>query len=672
MYFVKGPFFFWASLLCLQLQPVQAQVADHNNFEKRKEITIAELKNFPKADTNRVNALVNIFSTAMFLKQKQEVMPYCMEAFAISRRLNYAKGMAHCYLHMGYFYKSSLNHPKAKVYLDSVIYVAANSQNKKILELKTQANQCKGQMYYEEENYYAALDYFLESVKDQEYSTKHRTMMQYTFITEIYLALNNLQKAEEYARKNIALSEKDTNVVANATVYFPFIDICITKNDFQQATSYLDKISKVMPDAKEVLVNFGYYERRGRIHYLLKNYKPSLTYYQLAYKYAAMSGHKTSISDALGFLSATSLKSGNYESARSYALQSLNFAGETNTKTNKIDALLNLSDYYNATGNTKEAFTMLQQAIQLKDSLITETNTKQINVLGAFYEYEEQQKEISKLQTEKTIQAVSVKQKSVLNNVFIASITGLLVLGYLGYSNFKKRQQIAKHQQEFQHQKIIDLEKSKQLLAVDAMLKGQEEERSRIAKDLHDGLGSLLSGTKLSFINVQEILPLSDSSKVLYEKSLSLLDNAIIDLRKVAQNLMPEALLKFGLYEALRDFCDTMQSSSGSEIIFQQFGEKREPGNTARLFIYRIIQELVNNTVKHADSSQIIVQLITRSNKIEIAIEDNGKGFDKDNLELTKGTGMANIRYRVQYFNGTYDIATSPGKGTSVNIQLIA
>lgn len=267
---------------------------------------------------------------------------------------------------------------------------------------------------------------------------------------------------------------------------------------------------------------------------------------------------------------------------------------------------------------------------------------------------------------------MEVKHKSTLNKVFIASILILLILGYLGFINFKKGQQLAKQQQALQKQKISELEKDKQLLTIDAMLKGQEEERSRIAKDLHDGLGSLLSGTKLSFMNVKENLPLTPETNTQFDRSLSMLDNSIGDLRKVAQNLMPEALVKFGLQEAVRDFCDSIQSTTGIKIVFQQFGERRKLHSTAEMFIYRIIQELVNNAVKHAEATQVIVQLTMSENKTGITVEDNGKGFDKNILAQAKGAGMANISYRVQYFNGTSDLVTSPGNGTSVNIELIA
>ncbi|MEO5999548.1 MAG: ATP-binding protein [Chitinophagaceae bacterium] len=242
----------------------------------------------------------------------------------------------------------------------------------------------------------------------------------------------------------------------------------------------------------------------------------------------------------------------------------------------------------------------------------------------------------------------------------------------MGIKNFKTRQQLSKQQQDLQHQKIIELEKNKQLLTIDAMLKGQEEERGRIAKDLHDGLGSLLSGTKLSFINVKEMLVLSPEKRILFERSLSMLDNTIIDLRKVAQNLMPEALVKFGLHEALSDFCDSIQSSSGIQVFCQQFGEKRKLSDTAEMYTYRIIQELVNNAVKHADPSTIMVQLAISKDKTGITVEDDGKGFDISKVSQTKGAGQANINYRVLYFNGTYDIVTSPGTGTSVIIELIA
>jgi two-component system, NarL family, sensor kinase len=299
----------------------------------------------------------------------------------------------------------------------------------------------------------------------------------------------------------------------------------------------------------------------------------------------------------------------------------------------------------------------LKMKFKLNDSLFSQKNKNAI----------------SKLESENEIlQLTNInKQKSTLNKILVGSAIGLVLFSLLGYRNFKNKQKVSAQQQEIQEQKITELEKDKQLSAIDAMLKGQEEERSRIAKDLHDGLGGMLSGTKLSFINMKDNLVLTPENAILFDKSLSMLDNTIADLRKVAHNLMPEALVKFGLDEAVKDFCSSIQSSSNLKVVYQQVGEKRKLTNTAEVFTYRIIQELVNNTVKHAGAKQIIVQLNINTHKLSITVEDDGKGFDINTIANSKGAGMDNIKYRVQYFNGTLDIVTAPDKGTSVNIDLV-
>jgi two-component system, NarL family, sensor kinase len=315
------------------------------------------------------------------------------------------------------------------------------------------------------------------------------------------------------------------------------------------------------------------------------------------------------------------------------------------------------SGCYKTLGNFKEAYNNLYKYSVKYSDIINEENFRKITSLERESELQKKEKEIDKTKTR--------------NKLLIGSSTGLLTLITLGYRNFKNKQKVSSQQQELQKQKIAELEKDKQLSAIDAMLQGQEEERSRIAKDLHDGLGGMLSGTKLSFINMKENLVLTPENAVQFDKSLSMLDNTIADLRKVAHNLMPEALVKFGLQEAVRDFCNSIQSSTNLKVVYQPFGENRKLSNTAEVFTYRIIQELVNNAVKHANATQIIVQLTNNNNKVGIAVEDDGKGFDVNALANSKGAGMDNIKYRVQYFNGTIDTVTSAGNGTSVNIELV-
>ncbi len=343
--------------------------------------------------------------------------------------------------------------------------------------------------------------------------------------------------------------------------------------------------------------------------------------------------------------------------------KSLELAQRMNNPTLTARSYSWLSSNYKSLGDYEKALSFFQLLKKIKDSTSEAQNFEKVNDIRVNFEKTKSENELLKMTN-------SNQQKSTLNKILIGSAIGLILFSLLGYRNFKNKQKVSAQQEELQKQKIAELEKDKQLLAIDAMLQGQEEERSRIAKDLHDGLGGMLSGTKLSFINMKENLVLTPENAVQFDKSLSMLDNTIADLRKVAHNLMPEALVKFGLQEAVRDFCNSIQSSTNVKVVYQPLGENRKLSNTAEVFTYRIIQELVNNAVKHANASQIIVQLTTNNNKVGIAVEDDGKGFDVNALTNSKGAGMDNIKYRVQYFNGTIDTVTSAGNGTSVNIEL--
>ena len=309
----------------------------------------------------------------------------------------------------------------------------------------------------------------------------------------------------------------------------------------------------------------------------------------------------------------------------------------------------NLADLQAYKGDYKNAYENLQNKFKYNDSLFSQKNKNAIAKL-------ESEKEVLQLNAEN-------KQKSTLNKVLVGSTVGLLLLGLLSYRNFRNRQKL-------QQSKITELEKDKQLSAVDAMLKGQEDERNRIAKDLHDGLGGMLSGVKISFSNMKENLIMSAENVTVFEQSISQLDSTISELRKIAHNLMPEALVRFGLNDAVKDFCTSIMTATHIHIIYESMGETRGLDNTANTYIYRIIQELINNAVKHGKPSQILVQLTTTPNKILITVEDDGKGIDLDKKALSKGIGLTNIKHRVNYFKGNVVFEPKKPQGTVVNIEL--
>jgi signal transduction histidine kinase len=157
----------------------------------------------------------------------------------------------------------------------------------------------------------------------------------------------------------------------------------------------------------------------------------------------------------------------------------------------------------------------------------------------------------------------------------------------------------------------------------------------------------------------------------MFERSLDMLDTSIHELRRVAHNMMPEALVKFGLEEALKDYCANLNNAHILNVQYQSFGMAQRIDNSTEIIIYRIIQELLNNIFKHAKATEVLVQLLREENRLSITVEDNGKGFDVSNLEKSKGDGWANIRSRVDYLKGKLDLHSDAQKGTSVNIECL-
>jgi signal transduction histidine kinase len=152
---------------------------------------------------------------------------------------------------------------------------------------------------------------------------------------------------------------------------------------------------------------------------------------------------------------------------------------------------------------------------------------------------------------------------------------------------------------------------------------------------------------------------------------MDMLDSSIREMRRVAHNMMPEALVKFGLDTALKDFCNDINQSGALKVNYQSIGVENEtiPQTTA-ITIYRIVQELINNTIKHAAAKAAIVQVTKAYGQLSVTVEDDGKGFDTVILQQAKGIGWANIQSRVDFLKGKLDVQSGKGKGTSVHIEI--
>lgn len=235
----------------------------------------------------------------------------------------------------------------------------------------------------------------------------------------------------------------------------------------------------------------------------------------------------------------------------------------------------------------------------------------------------------------------------------------------LGHKNKMDEIEKVEAKEELKH-----TEERQRIKHLQALSDVQEQERSRFAKDLHDGLGGMLSGIKLSLSNVKGNMILPGEQVTVFERSLAMLDNSITELRRVAHNMMPEALVKFGLSAALGDFCDFLNSSKVLTVTYQKIGNDTRLDISMEVVLYRITNELANNALRHSAATKLLIQLNYDDSGLMITVEDNGVGFDKQILTGTTGSGWPNIKSRIEYLKGTLDVETGPGQGTSVTITV--
>jgi two-component system NarL family sensor kinase len=324
-----------------------------------------------------------------------------------------------------------------------------------------------------------------------------------------------------------------------------------------------------------------------------------------------------------------------------------------------------------ATGDLAE-FTKFRS---LKDSMQNLTINNRIlrnsEELEAKYSLDKKQSEIDSLSKEKQIRELNLAARKNLNMVLAGAVIILLLLAFLYHKNYRQRKKLLMAGAVQQQQRITRLEQEKQLSAAESILQGQDEERKRLAKDLHDGLGGILSATKYSLSNIKNSMIITEESAAAFERGMALLDKSINELRRVSHNMMPEALVKFGLDTALRDYCNSINQSGAVKLSYQSFDLTDDTVPPAKAsVIYRIVQELINNTMKHAGAENALVQLILKNEALSIAVEDDGKGFDPAVLHEHTGIGYSNLQNRVTYLKGTLDMQTAEGKGVSINIEI--
>lgn len=618
-----------------------------------------------RTDSARVQILLDI---GKLYHTAPESRPWINKAMALSQSANYPLGMANCLANENFY-------------------------------------------LYQEGKFDAVLNNCAVAIPMAQRAKAHKTIgVLYNYVANIHNAKGQQRQAlENYLKALNEINQADVPAFFPITIEGNIIKLYLDMREYQKALAYglpaLDRAEKTGS-----LNAAGYIcQHLGTTYQSLKQLKKSRFYFEKTLMLGRQTDDPHLVASALSNLGESYSDEGNSARALNFYEQSLRLAranhdaeiemwnlhglalehywkkewqpayddtqqarqlAEKNGYREYLTSLyLLLSDIEIGRGRLKEGDGWRQKWYELRTEILNKTVVQATQEFETRYQTRQKTVQIKNLQQQREIQKLSLRQK----NMVIAALVGLVALssliGFLYYRNTRSKQQLAEQENQINRQTIRQLEQEKQLSAAEGILRGQEEERSRLARDLHDGLGGMLSGIKssLTAMNGNQLIP--EASAQAFGRVIDNLETSIQELRRVARNMMPEALVRFGLNDALQDYVDHLNQLGGQTIDYQAYGLSERLPQATEIIIFRLVQELLSNVQKHAGASRALVQLIRDENRFHLTVEDNGKGFDTRQLDQQQGIGWLNIRSRVDYLNGTIHVDSAPSKGTAIQIE---
>lgn len=357
------------------------------------------------------------------------------------------------------------------------------------------------------------------------------------------------------------------------------------------------------------------------------------------------------------------------------ALKYLRKAERSNSRTN--DAMrraiyYHLSQTYAALDSIPQAHHYAIRYGELGDTLLNRDRAISLQRLAMMFDDREKREEIKMLEKANVAVQETVQEQRFTAAALAVGLCAVLLAMFFIVRDYRHRlhtnRVIGAQNEELNRRRIQELEDNLKIESMQGMMAGQESERQRIAQDLHDSVGGLLAAAKIHVEGLlgKEMPPQQHTEGL--AKLRDMLDETVVETRHIARNMQPSALLEFGLVTALRDLTGRVRGQGVPQITFQHFGDFEGIDETVALNCYRIVQELLQNSLKHAQSNEILVQVTRTDHQIALLVEDDGKGFDP--AKIRKGMGTDNIARRVQFLKGELSVHTAPKQGASTLVTI--
>lgn len=540
-----------------------------------------------------------------------EALERYRQAVTAYRRINYSRGIGACFINVGNVYRFQSKLDSSLVNYQKALQILIKNNH---IDALSQAYGNAGGVFQELKQYERAFEYHSESVR--------------------YATLAN-----------------DSVVLCRA-----LINQGTVLNDLKRLDESLATQMKAMTIAENLHDDYSLQLTNINVadHYRqLRQYPLAIRYGMRSLQYALKLGTPYDVADIKKRVGDLYAGNREYDKAKALYLDAILLSEGIRATEISVSAYRALHNTHALLGDFRQAYKYLGLEKQYQDSILGEKQLKSINELEVRYRTLQKDEELARrqLQLQQSRQYVVYSFGAAL--ILLLSIL-LLAIGYFNRKRNHRR-------------KLQEIEREKKIQVFQAVMQGEEKERIRIAHDLHDGVAGMLAAAKMHLTSMALVGPavMKNSS---YHQAVSLLDDASTSVRKTAHNLLPEILMLYGLDKALQRYCSSISNDKQLTIQYDSWGETARYADNFELSVYRIVQELLNNIIKHSKATEAIVQLSSRDSILSITVEDNGVGFTAEKL-IEEGVGIASLRSRVQIMRGKIDIVSNPGEGVSIYIE---
>ena len=493
--------------------------------------------------------------------------------------------------------------------------------------------------------YQTALSFYLEALQIYERINEIKKLQAlYFMMAQLYKLIDASEKAIECCEKSLALNSEDEYT------HYVLAGIYTSIHQHEKANRYNEEALRIATSNNNLYVMEGIYLIKANNALSLFELDTAEKHAQLSLEINSQFGRAGCCQNYIT-LSKIEIAKGNYDKSEDYIREAFDIAVEFGGLQEKRLCYMIMSALAVAQHKYKEYLQYGDEITMIEIEIAKETSVRAAEEMAAKYETEKKELKIFALEKEKQlIIVISIAGGAVL-------LLALAVFLFLWLWTIQKRRLAESH--------IKQLEQEKKLIATQAVFDGEVQERTRLARDLHDGLGGKLTSMKINLQELKQTAGLSsDAIEEQFKIVMNVLDDSVKEMRRVSHNLMPETLSRSGLKTAISDFCRSMSSI----IVFNYFGDEARLDMKLEALIYRSIHELVNNAMKYAGASQIIVQILREHDSLSFIVQDNGCGFDT--AAETDGIGLQGIRARVESFGGDIHIDSKIGEGTEIIVEM--